>query len=45
MISKDEWHDLKEKEKLLKKACEILRVEDKDLVKTIERFQKDLAKN
>lgn len=42
MISKDEWHELKEKERLLKKSCELLRVDDKDLVKTIERFQKGL---
>jgi hypothetical protein len=44
MISKEEWHELKKKEKLLKKSCEILRVEDKFLVRTIERFQKDLEK-
>ena len=44
MISKVEWQALKEKEKILKKAAEILRVEEKDLIKTIERFQKDLEK-
>jgi len=42
MISKEEWLSLKEKEKILKKAAEVLRVEEKDLIKTIERFQKDL---
>lgn len=45
MISKDEWQKLKEKEKILKKSAEILRVEEKDLIKTIERFQKDLEKS
>ena len=44
MISKEEWQELKKKEKILKKASEILRVEENDLVKTIERFQKDLEK-
>lgn len=44
MISKEEWQRLKEKEKILKKAAETLRVEEKDLIKTIERFQKDLEK-
>ena len=44
MISKEEWQNLKYKEKILKKAAEIIRVEGKDLIKTIERFQKDLGK-
>jgi len=44
MISKEEWLDLKRKEKILKKACEILRTEETFLIRTIERFQKDLEK-
>lgn len=42
MISKKEWEELKRKEKLLKKAAEILRVEDKDLPRVVDRFLKDI---
>jgi alanyl-tRNA synthetase len=42
MISKKEWKELKKKAKLLKEAAEIVRVEDKDLLRTIERFQKEI---
>lgn len=42
MISKTEWQKLKKKEKLLRKALEILRVEEKDLPRVIERFQKEI---
>jgi hypothetical protein len=44
MISEKRWQELKNKEKILKKAAEILRVEEKDLSKTVERFLKDLEK-
>lgn len=44
MISKQRWQELKEKEKILKKAAEVVRVEEKDLVKTIDRFQKEIEK-
>ena len=37
-----EVSELKEKEKLLKKAAEILRVEDKDLPRVIDRFLKEI---
>lgn len=43
MISKKEFLELKEKEKLLKKAAEILRVEDKDLPRVVDRFLKDIS--
>ncbi|MEM5878917.1 MAG: hypothetical protein QXU74_00265 [Candidatus Aenigmatarchaeota archaeon] len=42
MISRREWEELKKKEKILRKATEILRVEDKDLPRVIERFQKEI---
>jgi alanyl-tRNA synthetase len=41
-ISKKEWNKLKKKEKLLKKAAGILRVEEKDLPRVVERFQKEI---
>lgn len=41
MITKT-WKELKEKECLLKKAAAILRVEEKDLPRVIERFQKEI---
>ena len=43
MISKKEWQELKKKEKVLKAAAEILRVEEKDLLRVIERFQREIA--
>jgi hypothetical protein len=42
LITQKEWHDLKKKARILKEAAEAVRVEDKDLVRTIERFQKDI---
>jgi alanyl-tRNA synthetase len=42
MISEKEWNKLKRKEKLLKEAASILRVEDKDLPRVIERFKKEI---
>lgn len=42
MTTKKEWEQLKQKEKWLKEAAAIVRVEEKDLVRTIERFQKEL---
>ena len=42
MISKKEFLELKEKEKLLKQAAEILRVEEKDLPRVVDRFLKEI---
>ncbi|MEM5766303.1 MAG: hypothetical protein QW423_01555 [Candidatus Aenigmatarchaeota archaeon] len=42
MISKKEWEELKKKEKILSEATKILRVEDKDLPRVIERFQREI---
>lgn len=41
-ITKERWQELKRKEKLLKKASSVLRVEEKDLPRIIERFQKEI---
>ena len=41
MISKKEFLELKKKEKLLELAAKILRVEDKDLLRVVERFLKE----
>lgn len=41
-MNKKEWEELKEKEKLLKKAAEILRVEEKDLPRVVDRFLKEI---
>ncbi len=37
-----EWEELKKKEKLLKKAAEILKVEEKDLPRIVDRFMKEI---
>lgn len=42
MINKKEWDELKEKERLLKKAAETLRVEEKDLPRVVDRFLKEI---
>jgi hypothetical protein len=42
MISRKEWTELKKKEKILKEATEILRVEEKDLPRVIERFKREI---
>lgn len=42
MITKKEFEELKQKEKLLREASVIVSVREEDLLKTIERFQKDL---
>ena len=42
MVSKKEWKNLKKKSKILEKAAEILRVEEKDLPRVVERFQKEI---
>ena len=39
---KEEWEILKEKERILKKACSILRVREEDLPKVVERFLKEI---
>lgn len=41
MISKKEWKDAKKKVQILRQAAEVFRVEDRDLVKTIERFKRE----
>ncbi|MEM5801902.1 MAG: hypothetical protein QXQ18_00750 [Candidatus Aenigmatarchaeota archaeon] len=41
-MSFQEFKKLKHKEKILKKAAEILRVEDKDLPRVVERFQNEI---
>ncbi|MBI4009601.1 MAG: hypothetical protein HY361_00195 [Candidatus Aenigmarchaeota archaeon] len=42
MASTGEFLNLKKKEKLLKKAAEILSVNDVDLPRVVERFLKDI---
>jgi alanyl-tRNA synthetase len=41
-MSKKEWSKLKKTEKLLKEAASILRVEEKDLPRVVERFQREI---
>jgi len=40
--NKNEWEELNRKEKLLKSAAQILSVSDKDLLRVVERFQKEI---
>ncbi|RLI98178.1 MAG: hypothetical protein DRP00_02510 [Candidatus Aenigmatarchaeota archaeon] len=42
MITKEEFYELKQKDKILRKAAEVLRVEPKDLPRVIERFLKEI---
>lgn len=42
MATKKEWQELKKKEKLLKQAASVLHVEEKDLPRVIERFQREM---
>ncbi len=42
MITKKEFYELKQKDKILRKAAEILRVEPKDLPRVIKRFLKEI---
>lgn len=42
MISKTEFLQLKKKEKILKKAAEVLHVEEKDLPRVVERFLREI---
>ncbi|MDI6807023.1 MAG: hypothetical protein QMD14_04410 [Candidatus Aenigmarchaeota archaeon] len=42
MISKKQWQELKKKEKLLKEALKIFKVEAKDLPRVIERFRQEV---
>ena len=37
-----EWMELEKKEKLLKKAAAVLRVEEKDLPRVIDRFLREI---
>ncbi|HLC39626.1 MAG TPA: hypothetical protein VJJ76_01965 [archaeon] len=41
-ISKKEWEELKKKAAVLRDAAKVVSVEDKDLLRTIERFQKEI---
>lgn len=38
----NDFKTLREKAKILKKAAQILRVEEKDLIKVVERFRKEI---
>jgi len=42
MISREEWEKLKRKEKILKRAADILRVDEKDLPRVVERFLEEI---
>ena len=42
MITKEEFYELKQKDKILRKAAEVLRVEPKDLPRVIKRFLKEI---
>ena len=44
MITKKEFEGLKLKEKWLREAAEFVSVREEDLLKTVERFLKDLRK-
>jgi hypothetical protein len=44
MINKKRWDELKKKEKLLKQACAVLRTEEIHLLKTVERFLKEIRR-
>lgn len=41
-MSDKEWHELKEKERLLTKALAVLRVEPKDLPRVVQRFLREV---
>lgn len=43
MIDREEFLRLKKKEKILKEAADILRVEEKDLPRVLDRFLKEIA--
>lgn len=40
-MNKKEWEELKKKEMLLKKAAEVLRVQEKDLPRVVDRSLKE----
>jgi predicted nucleotidyltransferase len=42
MVSKKEWEELNEDDRILRKALEIFRVEAKDLPRVVERFQREI---
>ena len=42
MISEQELKELKKKEKLLKQAAEIIKVQEKDLPRVVKRFLDEL---
>lgn len=41
-MNKQEFEELKEKGEILKKAASILRVDEKDLPRVVERFKKEI---
>lgn len=41
-LSREEWEKLVKWEKILKRAAQILRVEDKDLPRVVKRFKKEV---
>ncbi len=42
VVDLDRWKELKEKEKMVKKASEAIRVQEKHLPKVVARFKKEL---
>ena len=42
MLTKEEFEDLKKKEKILKEASNVLRVKDEDLPKVLKRFLNEI---
>jgi len=42
MTDMDKMKELKEKERILKEAADSIRVQEKDLPRVVERFQKEL---
>ncbi len=44
-MNKTEWQELKSKEKILKRAAEILKVEEKDLPRVVDRFLREIKED
>jgi len=42
-MSKKEWKEMKKKASILKAASEAVRVEDKDILRTIDRFLREIG--
>jgi len=41
-VGEKEWRELRKKAQLLREASKVVSVEDRDLLRTIERFQKEI---